>query len=211
MLIVELRGTIITIRAEALTDNYFDELQRSKKDQKKSLSEILVDQDIGVGYKDFNSAYEYKGLQLNPKGELIITGFDNDSYYEEGYSFFRSNLPNLQVIEHSHADFGWSGDNFLMTIEYEVGLFQQLKIPCTMQDFDSKQLKITTSTIFTKPPIKSLSQLHYLGNALEPENNFGFEKKGLFSAIVTPKKSRFFNKTIYKDFFETSYCELKNN
>ena len=72
------------------------------------------------------------------------------------------------------------------------------------------QLKITTSTIFTKPPIKSLSQLHYLGNALEPENNFGFEKKGLFSAIVTPKKSRFFNKTIYKDFFETSYCELKN-
>ena len=198
MLIAELRGTIITIRAEALTDNYFDELQRSKKDQKKSLSEILVDQDIGVGYKDFNSAYEY-------------TGFDNDNYYEEGYSFFRSTLPSLQVMEHSHADFGWSGDNFLLTIEYEVGLFQQLKIPCTMQDFDSKQLKITTSTIFTKPPIKSLSQLHYLGNALEPENNFGFEKKGLFSAIVTPKKSRFFNKTIYKDFFETSYCELKNN
>jgi hypothetical protein len=49
MLIAELRGTITTIRAEALTDNYFDELQRSKKDQKKSLSEILVDQDIGVG------------------------------------------------------------------------------------------------------------------------------------------------------------------
>ena len=86
MLIAELRGTIITIRAEAMTDNYLDELQRSKKDQKKSLSEILVDQDIGIGYKDFNSAYEYKGLQLNPKGELIITGFDNDSYYEEGYS-----------------------------------------------------------------------------------------------------------------------------
>ena len=61
MLIAELRGTIITIRAEALTDTYFDELQRSKKNQKKSLSEILVDQDIGVGYKDFNSAYEYKG------------------------------------------------------------------------------------------------------------------------------------------------------
>ena len=41
MLIAELRGTIITIRAEILTDNYFDELQRFKKDQKKSLSEIL--------------------------------------------------------------------------------------------------------------------------------------------------------------------------
>ena len=87
MLIAELRGTIITIRAEALTDNYFDELQRSKKDQKKSLSEILVDQDIGVGYKDFNSAYEYKGLQLNSKGELIITGFDNDSYMKKGTVF----------------------------------------------------------------------------------------------------------------------------
>ena len=33
MLIAELRGTIITIRAEVLTDNYFDELQRSKKDR----------------------------------------------------------------------------------------------------------------------------------------------------------------------------------
>ena len=49
MLIAELRGTIVTIRAEALTDNYFEEFQRSKKDLKKSLSQILIDQDIGVG------------------------------------------------------------------------------------------------------------------------------------------------------------------
>ena len=78
MLIAELRGSIVTIRAEALTDNYFEEFQRSKKDLKKSLSQILIDQDIGVGYEDFKDAYEYKGLQLNEKGELIITGFDND-------------------------------------------------------------------------------------------------------------------------------------
>lgn len=210
MLIAELRGTIVTIRAEALTDNYFEEFQRSKKDLKKSLSQILIDQDIGVGYEDFKDAYEYKGLQLNEKGELIITGFDNDGYYEEGYSFFRSKLHRLKVKEHSHADFGWNGDNFLITIEYEVGLFQQLKIPFSMNEFESDRLEVTTSTILTKPAIKSLSQLHYEGKTLNAENSFGYEKKGLFAAIVVPKKSRFFDKTVYKDFFETSYCELKN-
>ncbi|MEC7854680.1 MAG: hypothetical protein VX924_04900, partial [Candidatus Neomarinimicrobiota bacterium] len=163
MLIAELRGTIVTIRAEALTDNYFEEFQRTKKDLKKSLSQILIDQDIGVGYKDFKDAYEHKGLQLNEKGELIITGFDNDSYYEECYIFFRSNLHRLKVKEHSHADFGWNGDNFLITIEYEVGLFQQLKIPFSMNEFESDRLEVTTSTILTKPALKSLSQLHYEG------------------------------------------------
>ena len=200
MLIAELRGTIVTIRAEALTDNYFEEFQRSKKDLKKSLSQILIDQDIGVGYKDFKDAYEHKGLQLNEKGELIITGFDNDSYYEEGYSFFRSKLHRLKVKEHSHADFGWNGDNFLITIEYEVGLFQQLKIPFSMNEFESDRLEVTTSTILTKPAIKSLSQLHYEGKTLNAENSFGYEKKGSLRLLLSPRNRVFLTKQFTRIF-----------
>tara|TARA_B000000475_G_scaffold39340_1_gene29146 strand:- start:4421 stop:5053 length:633 start_codon:yes stop_codon:yes gene_type:complete len=208
MLIVELRGSIITVRSEKLSLNYLDQFESLKAESDKTIANILLDGDIGSNHQDFNSHFEQRGLQYNNRGEVIVTGFEKDNYYEEGYSFFRSKLHRLENQDHSYCDVGWPGDYFLLTIEYEVGLFKQMKISADMDNFNPKSLKAVSSTLLSKPNYKMISGITYNNDRLEVGNDFGYEKKGLFAAIVRPKKSIIFNKNIYRDFIDASYAEI---
>ena len=75
MLIAELRGSIVTIRSEVLSNSYFDEIQEARSDLDKSLSELLIDQDIGLCYTDFNKNYHYKGLLINLRFFYYLSSF----------------------------------------------------------------------------------------------------------------------------------------
>ena len=97
MLIAELRGTIVTIRAEQLSGIYFEEIMQAKEKQRKTLSEVLIDGDIGLDYSDFGKDYKVRGLKIDKDSQLIITGFENDDYYGEGYSFHRSEVKKINV------------------------------------------------------------------------------------------------------------------
>ena len=203
MLIGELRGTIVTIRAEQLSEIYFQEIMQAKEKERKTLSEVLIDGDIGLDYSDFGKDYNTRGLKIDKESQLIITGFDNDDYYGEGYSFYRSKVKKLNVSNHTYAEFGWDG-LILITFEYEFGLFKQYKINSNMDSFKSHQLDIVTTTILAKPIIKIVNEMNYQGQKLKDKDDFGFEKKSLYSLIVKPKKSLFFNKMTYKDSLDMS-------
>ena len=203
MLIAELRGTIVTIRAEQLPEIYFQEIMQAKEKERKTLSEVLIDGDIGLDYSDFGKDYKTRGLKIDKESQLIITGFDNDDYYGEGYSFYRSKIKKINVSNHTYAEFGWDG-LILITFEYEFGLFKQYKINSNMDSFKSHQLDIVTTTILAKPIIKIVNEMNYQGQKLKDKDDFGFEKKSLYSLIVKPKKSLFFNKMTYKDSLDMS-------
>lgn len=203
MLIAELRGTIVTIRAEQLPEIYFQEIMQAKEKERKTLSEVLIDGDIGLDYSDFGKDYNTRGLKIDKESQLIITGFDNDDYYGEGYSFYRSKIKKINVSNHTYAEFGWDG-LILITFEYEFGLFKQYKINSNMDSFKSHQLDIITTTILAKPIIKIVNEMNYQGQKLKDKDDFGFEKKSLYSLIVKPKKSLFFNKMTYKDSLDMS-------
>ena len=203
MLIGELRGTIVTIRAEQLSEIYFQEIMQAKEKERKTLSEVLIDGDIGLDYSDFGKDYNTRGLKIDKESQLIITGFDNDDYYGEGYSFYRSKIKKINVSNHTYAEFGWDG-LILITFEYEFGLFKQYKINSNMDSFKSHQLDIVTTTILAKPIIKIVNEMNYQGQKLKDKDDFGFEKKSLYSLIVKPKKSLFFNKMTYKDSLDIS-------
>ena len=203
MLIAELRGTIVTIRAEQLPEIYFQEIKQAKEKERKTLSEVLIDGDIGLDYSDFGKDYNTRGLKIDKESQLIITGFDNDDYYGEGYSFYRSKIKKINVSNHTYAEFGWDG-LILITFEYEFGLFKQYKINSNMDSFKSHQLDIVTTTILAKPIIKIVNEMNYQGQKLKDKDDFGFEKKSLYSLIVKPKKSLFFNKMTYKDSLDMS-------
>jgi len=203
MLIGELRGTIVTIRAEQLSEIYFQEIMQAKEKERKTLSEVLIDGDIGLDYSDFGKDYNTRGLKIDKESQLIITGFDNDDYYGEGYSFYRSKIKKINVSNHTYAEFGWDG-LILITFEYEFGLFKQYKINSNMDSFKSHQLDIITTTILAKPIMKIVNEMNYQGQKLKDKDDFGFEKKSLYSLIVKPKKSLFFNKMTYKDSLDMS-------
>ena len=204
MLIAELRGIIVTIRAEQLTEIYFQEIMQAKEKKRKTLSQVLIDGDIGLDYCDFGRDYKARGLKIDKDSQLIITGFDNDDYYGEGYSFYRSKVKTINVSDHSYAEFGWRDELFLITFEYEFGLFKQYQINSNMDLFKSNQLNIVTSTILAKPIIKIASLMSYEGQKLNCKDDFRFEKRSLYSLIVKPKKSLFFNKMTYKNSLDVS-------
>lgn len=210
MLIAELRGTIVTIRAEQLSEIYFEEIMQAKEKKRKTLSEVLIDGDIGLDYSDFGKDYKTRGLKIDKDSQLIITGFENDDYYGEGYSFHRSKVNKIKVSNHNYAEFGWSSDLFLITFEYEFGLFKQYKINSNMDSFKSRELDITTSTILAKPVTKIVNEMSYQGKNLQGKDDFGFEKKSLHSFIVKPKKSLFFNKMTYKESLYMSLAMFNN-
>ena len=68
MIIVELRGSIITVRSEKLSSNYLDQFLSLKSDLDKSIASILLDGDIGNSHKDFNSHFEQRGLRYDDRG-----------------------------------------------------------------------------------------------------------------------------------------------
>ena len=72
-----------------------------------------------------------------------------------------------------------------------------------------KSLTVNSSTFLFKPTIKTIAELSYKNRNLIEEKDFGYEKKGLFAAIVSPKKSLVFNKTIYRNFIDSSYSTIK--
>ena len=169
MLIAELRGTIVTIRAEQLPEIYFQEIMQAKEKERKTLSEVLIDGDIGLDYSDFGKDYNTRGLKIDKESQLIITGFDNDDYYGEGYSFYRSKIKKINVSNHTYAEFGWDG-LILITFEYEFGLFKQYKINSNMDSFKSHQLDIITTTILAKPIMKIVNEMNYQGQKLKDKD-----------------------------------------
>ena len=89
MIVAELRGSIVYIRAEVLQDTYFNEIMYAKKHTRKSLAQVLIDEDIGLSYTDFSNMYNQLGIMMNKDNELILTDYNKNDYYEDGYSFYR--------------------------------------------------------------------------------------------------------------------------
>jgi|TARA_B100001250_G_scaffold358626_1_gene335065 hypothetical protein len=211
MIIAELRGSIVTIRAEVLQDVYFEEIMYAKKHQNKTLAQVLIDGDIGLEYSDFSNMCNNRGIIMDKNNQLILTAYDKDDYYEDGYSFYRSSIKEINVLKHSYIEFGTINDHFLITFEYQFGLFKHYHIDSNMEIFNSKMLAINTTTFLSKPVIKSISDLRYSNKKLESRNDYGFEIKSVFAAIVKPKKSLVFNKMIYKDYIDKDFVKINHN
>ena len=80
-----------------------------------------------------------------------------------------------------------------------------------MKIFNSKKLAIKTLTLLSSPVLKSVAELRYNNEKLESREDFGFEKKSLFAAIVKPKKSLVFNKIIYKNYLDKDFIKFNKN
>lgn len=211
MIVAELRGSIVYIRAEVLQDTYFNEIMYAKKHTRKSLAQVLIDEDIGLSYTDFSNMYSQRGIMMNKDNQLILTDYNKNDYYEDGYSFYRSTSKDIKVLNHSYVEFGSIKDHFLITFEYQYGLFKHYHINSNMKIFNSKKLAIKTLTLLSSPVLKSVAELRYNNEKLESREDFGFEKKSLFAAIVKPKKSLVFNKIIYKNYLDKDFIKFNNN
>jgi hypothetical protein len=63
--------------------------------KKKSLAELNFESKFDEMLGHINCFYKQESPILSDGAELIVTAFDNNDYYSEGYSFYREKVHNL--------------------------------------------------------------------------------------------------------------------
>ena len=116
--------------------------------------------------------------------EISVTSFENDNYYDDGYTFFRSNLNKLNSKD---EDLKiplelFKNDYFLLDIKYGYGAgFETEIMDLNYENFEAEKLKILKTKIFgnQKNIVQSL-KLNYLNLVDLGRNKFDFSKTQSF-------------------------------
>ena len=113
--------------------------------------------------------------------EIHITSFENDNYYDDGYTFFRSNLDELNC---KNEDFKipvevLKNDYFLLDIKSGYGAgFETEIMDLNYENFETEALKVFETKIFgSQNNIMHSLKLNYLDLQDLKRNKFDFAKK----------------------------------
>ena len=118
---------------------------------------------------------------IDSNSELHITSFENDNYYDDGYTFFRSNLDELKC---KNEDFKipikvLKNDHFLLNIKTGYGAgFETEIMDLNYENFETEALKVFETKMFgNQSNIMHSLKLNYLDLQDLKRNKFDFAKK----------------------------------
>ena len=94
MLNFQIRGYGINLCAGTIEDAKIQDLLNAMRDSKSSLAQVMYDNN----WREFSNIIESRSPFMSDDGELIITSYNSKDYYDDGHSFFRSNIKDLAQI-----------------------------------------------------------------------------------------------------------------
>ena len=94
MLNFQIRGYGINLCAGTIDNNKLQGLLNKMRDNKSSLAQVMYDDN----WRKFSNIIESRSPMITNDGELIITSYNSKDYYDDGHSFFRSNIKDLAQI-----------------------------------------------------------------------------------------------------------------
>ena len=94
MLNFQIRGYGINLCAGTIDNDRLQGLLNKMRDNKSSLAQVMYDDN----WKKFSNIIESRTPMITNDGELIITSYNSKDYYDDGHSFFRSNIQDLAQI-----------------------------------------------------------------------------------------------------------------
>ena len=88
MVNIQIRGNLIDIEMTSISKYNFDNF---------STGEFSNDQikDFLINSSDCKTIYKSTLPIIEQNSELQVTSFENDNYYDDGYTFLRSNLSDI--------------------------------------------------------------------------------------------------------------------
>ena len=95
MLNFQIRGFKLESCIGSLSKFDFSDMMNCIKLEKKSLAEIIFEENKYGNWRNFNDIIRIKNPILSKNSELQITYFDENDYYNDGYTFFRTNPEKL--------------------------------------------------------------------------------------------------------------------
>ena len=148
MVNIQIRGNLIEVVLEKLTPSEISKLQKSATPQISLLNDIEK-QKINTHKNTYRNILPV----IDDSLELQVSSFDNDNYYDDGYTFFRSNLDN---IGHQYKDITISLEKinieyFLIKLNYGYGAgFETEIIDLDYKSFETDKLNFNSTYLFDK-------------------------------------------------------------
>lgn len=189
MVNIQIRGNLIEVVLEKLSANKISKLQKTATPQISLLGGIEK-QKINT----HNNIYRNILPVIDDSLELQVSSFDNDNYYDDGYTFFRSNLDNIGhhdknitiLLEKIDIEY------FLIKLNYGYGAgFETEIIDLDYKSFETDKLNFNSTFLFEKynQVLHSLS-LNYLDLEDLGRNKYEILKTELLLVQCNPNIKR---------------------
>ena len=172
MVNIQIRGNLIRLDLKTLPKSEDLSLiinSNSHIDFKNYLKQTISDQRV---------IYQNTLPIIDSDCEIHVTSFENDNYYDDGYTFFRSNLDTLNTLD---EDFKIPlevsrNDYFLLDIKYGYGAgFETEIIDLNYENFEAEVLKVHRTKMFENGNnIVRTLKLNYLDLEDLGRNKFDF-------------------------------------
>ena len=118
MINIQIRGLKVKITIDSINDNGLEIIMNDISLKKKSLSELTIETDFNKISNQTNSLGRFENVLLSNDTELIVTAFDTDDYYSDGYSFYREKVNNI-IQTPLHENFKIHNNEYLF-INYKI-------------------------------------------------------------------------------------------
>lgn len=161
MYLVSIWGYIQTIRVEAITEFQLNQLMDYSEKNFKSIAKILLEGDLGFTWVEYDGILSLKAPLIDLSSELSITDYDQNDYYGDGYTFFRSPLNELNILEKNNFIDLFDEDLFILSIQSDYGSSFAGNLPQKVDKFDNKELSINSINLNPIINISLLESLNY--------------------------------------------------
>ncbi len=198
MYLVSIWGYIQTIRVEAITEFQLNQLMDYSEKNFKSIAKILLEGDLGFTWVEYDGILSLKAPLIDLSSELSITDYDQNDYYGDGYTFFRSPLNELNILEKNNFIDLFDEDLFILSIQSDYGSSFAGNLPQKVDKFDNKELSINSINLNPIINISLLESLNYNKKKIINSTKYGSEnhdlkvfviKKNILNAINIIDKS----------------------
>ena len=178
MVNIQIRGNLIHLDLKTLPSN--------------ETFDTVINVDSDFNYKDYIIKTESKQKLIYQNTlpiidsicELHVTSFENDNYYDDGHTFFRSKVDDLNC---KNKDFKIpieisKNDYFLLNIKYGYGAgFETEIIDLNYENFDTENLEFYETNFFdNENSIVHSLKLNYLDLEDLGRNKFDFARRQSF-------------------------------
>tara|TARA_B100000579_G_scaffold379140_1_gene346281 strand:- start:247 stop:870 length:624 start_codon:yes stop_codon:yes gene_type:complete len=174
MVNIQIRGNLIRLELKTIPESEnFNSIinSNSQTDFRNYLKETKSEQKV---------IYQNTLPLIDSICEIHITSFENDNYYDDGYTFFRSNLDELNC---KNEDFKipievLKNDYFLLNIKSGYGAgFETEIMDLNYENFETETLKVFETKMFgNQNNIMHSLKLNYLDLQDLKRNKFDFAK-----------------------------------
>tara|TARA_E500000331_G_scaffold119464_1_gene116643 strand:+ start:1453 stop:2064 length:612 start_codon:yes stop_codon:yes gene_type:complete len=193
MYLLSIWGYIQTIRVEAISKFQLKQFKDYSKKNFKNIAKILLEGDLGHSWVEYDGILSFKGPFIDSSSELSITDYDQDDYYGDGYTFLRTPLNKLKILEKKNIIDHFDEDLFIVSIQSDYGSSFTSKLSKKNQKFDNDQFSINSLNLHPIINTSLLKTLSYKKKKLPNSSKHGFENHDLKVFIVEKNKSNHIN------------------